>query len=180
MGKWRARGSCPSPVHTGPQAGGAVECPPSGNAHPHLYLPPKASLGYWLLPCLPGGPMGVWGPGHWANVGSAPIGQSAAVPGATDRRLGWVGWRGVGWARRAVGRLAAALFNKITDAGVACVITQHQDIVGEDGPCAVQGWRGHIHRHFFRHAPPRPDPGPSFRLWGPGQETGQSHPSPRA
>ena len=89
--KWRATGSCPSPVHTRPQAGGAVECPPSGTAHPHLYLPPKASLGYWLLPCLPGGPMGVWGPGHWANTGSAPIGQSAAVPGATDGRLGWVG-----------------------------------------------------------------------------------------
>lgn len=46
-----------------------MECPPSRTAHTHLYLPPKASLGYWLLPCLPDGPMGVWGPRHWGKRG---------------------------------------------------------------------------------------------------------------
>lgn len=141
--------------------------------------PTQASLGYWLLPCLPGGPMGVWGPGHWGKRGLSTHWPKCCCAGSHRWALG-VGWRGVGWARRAVGRLAAALFNKITDAGVACVITQHQDIVGEDGPCAVQGWRGHVHRHFFRHTPLGQTLAHLSNFGGQGGKQGRATPPPEA
>lgn len=96
--KWRAMGSCPGPVHTGPQAGGAVECPPSGTTHPCLYLPPRPALATGFSPACLVAPWESGAQGTGANVGSAPTGQSAAVPGATDGHLAWggVGWGGLG------------------------------------------------------------------------------------
>lgn len=121
----------------------AVPLTPAFASHPRLALAAGSSPACLVAPRVSGAQ------GTGANAGSAHIGQNAAVLGATDGRLGLGGLGGP------VGRLAAALFNKITDAGVACVITQHQDIVGEDGPSAVRGWWGHVHRHFFWHVPLR-------------------------
>lgn len=67
-------------------------------------------------------------------------------------------------------RLAAALFNKITDAGVTCAITQHQDVVGEDGLC--RGWQGHPSIATSSRMCPRLMGG-----WASWPEAGQSHPS---
>lgn len=70
----------------------------------------------------------------WVLAAGFSPARTIVGPGATDKPApggAGAGGRGLGGQ---VGRLAAALFNKITDAGVACVITQHQDIVGEDGP----------------------------------------------
>lgn len=68
---------------------------------------------------------------------SLPLPQEGCARGQLQGGVAWVHAHGRGsWGSRRGRRLAAALFNKITDAGVACVIiTQHQDIVGEDGLC---------------------------------------------
>lgn len=59
--------------------------------------PTQASLGYWLLPCLPGGPMGVWGPGHWGKRGlSTPLAR--VLPARSHMHWGGVAWGGVGLA----------------------------------------------------------------------------------
>lgn len=103
---------------------------------PHLQ--PSPGLGCGGLPCLPGLGWGVWAQGPGVIAGQAHAHQSRRA-GAADGAVP-LGVSGV-WARQAGRRLAAALLNKITDAGVACAITQHQDVVGEDGPSGVRGLR---------------------------------------
>lgn len=104
-----------------------------------------------------------------------PDDSCGQVSGATDMclRLCQLGQGHGGQVRR----LEAALFNKITDAGVACVITQHQDIVGEDGLCGIQGWRGPlVHHYFFQHVPQAPEARASWPIFLTAR--GSTEPSP--
>lgn len=133
------------------------------HSDPQPHPSPAAGLGCRQLPCLPGG----------AGQGSGYRGRPTAntVRPCRGHRQAWVCGHG-----GQIGRLAAALFNKITDAGVACVITQHQDVVGEDGPSASRAGPCPSPRRQAR--PPRWPPRPLLPTQGPGWGAGQSHTSP--
>lgn len=142
------QGPAPALCTHGPWQGGGMECPPSSAAHPRLCLPPTAGLGCRLLPCLPCGPMGVWGPGHWGQRGVSTHRPKCCCAGATDGRLGLGGLGGP------VGRLAAALFNKITDAGVALSSLSTRILLGRTAR-VLSAAGGATQRHFFWHVPLR-------------------------
>lgn len=102
----------------GPRAGcghGVLACGSTVTPSSTPAQQPASAAG--ISPACPG----VLGTGRWASWGG-PAPAQCGRAGATGTRAAR------GWA--------AALFNKITDAGVSCGITQHQDVVGEDGQSA--------------------------------------------
>ena len=179
--QWRngePRGPAPALSTQGPRQGVLWSAHPAGLLTPTFISHPRPALATGFSPACLVAPWesGTQGTGQtWAQHPSAKV-LLCREP-QTGAWGGWVAWGGAGSA--GVGRLAAALFNKITDAGVACAITQHQDIVGEDGPCAVQGWRGHIHRYFFRHAPPGQTLAHLSDFGGQGGKQDRATPPPR-
>lgn len=92
-------------------------------------------------------------------------------PGSTP--MGGSAGRGSGQGRR----LAAALFNKITDAGVAVHPLSTRILLGRTA-CAASGGAGGplVRPHFFQHVPPLAGGWASWPVFWP-TEAGESHPS---
>lgn len=86
--------------------------PTQWDRSPPTFISTQASLGYWLLPCLPGGPMSL-GPRAQDKRGLSTHWPKCCCARSHRWNAGWggVGWGGLGGQSGA----AAALFNKITD-----------------------------------------------------------------
>lgn len=100
MEKWGATGPALALSTQGPRQGVLWSARPAGPLTPTFISHPRTALATGFSPaCL----MAPWESGArdtGANVGSAHLGQSAAVLGATDECLGWggLGWAGLGSA----------------------------------------------------------------------------------
>lgn len=132
-----------------PRAGGVVQCLPAAmrvtlsttsNPAASLRLPISCLVATWVS----------GGTGHEGKRVCTQLPCRCCAGAQTGLHL-WAQWDWAGSGQ--VSRLAAALFNKITDAGVVCVITQHQDVVGEDSLVASGAGRPLIRGYFFRHIP---------------------------